>query len=58
MLLRDTDVMSMAHPLEIRIPFMDHRLVEMMLKKRMPLHRPKKKQTKREVRLMLGCGVI
>ena len=30
MLLRDTDMMSMAHPLEVRVPFMDHRLVEMM----------------------------
>ncbi|MZH03645.1 MAG: asparagine synthase, partial [Nitrospinae bacterium] len=30
MLLRDVDMMSMAHPLEVRVPFMDHRLVEMM----------------------------
>jgi asparagine synthase (glutamine-hydrolysing) len=30
MLLRDTDMMSMAHPLEVRVPFMDHRLVELM----------------------------
>jgi asparagine synthase (glutamine-hydrolysing) len=30
MLLRDTDMMSMAHPLEIRVPFMDHKLVEHM----------------------------
>jgi len=28
MLLRDTDVMSMAHSLEIRVPFLDHLLVE------------------------------
>ena len=28
MLLRDTDMMSMAHPLEVRVPFMDHKLVE------------------------------
>ena len=34
MLLRDVDNMSMAHPLEVRVPFMDHRLVEMMF--RMP----------------------
>ncbi len=30
-LLRDTDHMSMAHALEIREPFLDHRLVEFML---------------------------
>ncbi|MBV9926098.1 MAG: asparagine synthase (glutamine-hydrolyzing) [Acidobacteria bacterium] len=28
MLLRDTDAMSMAHALEVRVPFLDHRLVE------------------------------
>jgi asparagine synthase (glutamine-hydrolysing) len=27
-LLRDTDVMSMAHSLEVRVPLLDHRLVE------------------------------
>jgi len=30
-LLRDTDQMSMAHALEVRVPFMDHELVEFML---------------------------
>jgi asparagine synthase (glutamine-hydrolysing) len=30
-LLRDTDNMSMAHGLEVRLPFLDHRLVEFML---------------------------
>lgn len=30
-LLRDTDQMSMAHALEIRVPFLDHRLVEYVL---------------------------
>jgi asparagine synthase (glutamine-hydrolysing) len=29
-LLRDTDSMSMAHSLEIRVPFLDHELVEFM----------------------------
>ncbi len=29
-LLRDTDMMSMAHGLEIRVPFIDHQLVELM----------------------------
>ena len=34
-LLRDTDVMSMAHSLEVRVPLLDHRLVETVL--RMPV---------------------
>jgi asparagine synthase (glutamine-hydrolysing) len=29
-LLRDTDQMSMAHALEVRVPLIDHRLVEFM----------------------------
>src|SRR5204863_2604562 len=28
MLLRDTDAMSMAHSLEVRVPLLDHKLVE------------------------------
>ncbi|MDD2709627.1 MAG: asparagine synthase (glutamine-hydrolyzing) [Verrucomicrobiae bacterium] len=32
MLLRDSDVFSMAHALELRAPFLDHRLVELMLR--------------------------
>ena len=31
MLLRDSDVMSMAHGLELRVPLIDHRLVELMM---------------------------
>jgi asparagine synthase (glutamine-hydrolysing) len=31
MLLRDSDSMSMAHGLELRVPFLDHRLVEFAL---------------------------
>jgi asparagine synthase (glutamine-hydrolysing) len=31
-LLRDTDGMSMAHSLEVRVPLIDHRLVEFMLR--------------------------
>jgi asparagine synthase (glutamine-hydrolysing) len=30
-LLRDTDQMSMAHALEVRVPLIDHQLVELML---------------------------
>lgn len=30
-LLRDTDQMSMAHALEVRVPFLDHELVELVL---------------------------
>ena len=30
-LLRDTDQMSMAHALEVRVPFLDHTLVEYMM---------------------------
>ncbi len=30
-LLRDTDQMSMAHALEVRVPFLDHRMVEYVL---------------------------
>lgn len=29
-LLRDTDFMSMAHSLEVRVPFLDHKLIELM----------------------------
>lgn len=31
MLLRDSDVFSMAHGLELRVPFLDHRLVQLVL---------------------------
>jgi len=31
-LLRDTDVMSMAHSLEVREPFFDHELIEYVLR--------------------------
>jgi asparagine synthase (glutamine-hydrolysing) len=32
MLLRDTDAMSMAHSLEVRVPLIDHLLIERMLR--------------------------
>jgi asparagine synthase (glutamine-hydrolysing) len=46
MLLRDADVMSMAHGLEVRVPFLDHRLVEYVaslsgsLKRRRGMQKP------------------
>ena len=36
-LLRDTDVMSMYHSVEMRVPFLDHELVETIL--RIPVHK-------------------
>lgn len=40
-LLRDTDVMSMCHSLEVRVPLLDHRLVETTLRLPAQLqHRP------------------
>lgn len=44
-LLRDTDQMSMAHALEVRVPFLDHRLVSYVLGVPDPFkypHTPKK----------------
>ena len=38
-LLRDTDVMSMAHGLEVRVPFLDHVLVERVLRLPSAAHR-------------------
>jgi asparagine synthase (glutamine-hydrolysing) len=38
-LLRDTDVMSMAHGLEVRVPFLDHVLVEGVLRLPPTVHR-------------------
>lgn len=32
MLLRDTDCMSMAHSLEVRVPFLDHQLTSLLLR--------------------------
>jgi len=46
MLLRDSDVMSMAASLELRVPFLDHRLVEFALTIPHQYHRPGKKLLK------------
>ena len=42
MLLRDSDVFSMASSLELRVPFLDHRLVEMALRMPPRCHGPAK----------------
>jgi len=41
-LLRDSDVFSMASSLELRVPFLDHRLVEMALRMPQRFHGPAK----------------
>jgi asparagine synthase (glutamine-hydrolysing) len=43
-LLRDSDVQSMAHGVELRVPFLDHRLVEAVLSLPLPLRRRQRKQ--------------
>jgi asparagine synthase (glutamine-hydrolysing) len=43
MLLRDSDVMSMACGLELRVPFMDHQLVEIALRMPQRFQRPGKR---------------
>jgi asparagine synthase (glutamine-hydrolysing) len=44
-LLRDTDVMSMRHSLEVRVPLLDHRLVEtaLLIPGDLKVHRSRKK---------------
>jgi asparagine synthase (glutamine-hydrolysing) len=42
MLLRDSDVFSMASSLELRVPFLDHRLVELALRMPQRFHGPAK----------------
>jgi asparagine synthase (glutamine-hydrolysing) len=42
MLLRDSDMMSMASGLELRVPFLDHQLVEIALRMPQRFHRPGK----------------
>lgn len=43
-LLRDTDAMSMNHSLEVRVPFLDHRIVEFALQS--PQAAPRGRRTK------------
>ncbi|MCA9963082.1 MAG: asparagine synthase (glutamine-hydrolyzing) [Anaerolineales bacterium] len=59
-LLRDTDVMSMAHSLEVRVPFLDVRLVEMLL--RLPAviknHQPEQPHTPKPLLVQALRGVL
>ena len=51
-LLRDTDMMSMAHSLEVRVPLVDHRLVERVL----PVRWERKVSRKRSKPLLAERG--
>ncbi|NQT11289.1 MAG: asparagine synthetase B, partial [Planctomycetes bacterium] len=51
MLLRDADVFSMAHALELRVPLLDHVLVEQVAR----LSGPMKRQTSRPKSLLLDA---
>lgn len=55
-LLRDTDQMSMAHALEVRVPFLDHELVEIMLS--LPDAFKIGKSNKNLMRLALGPEIL
>ena len=59
-LLRDTDIMSMAHSLEVRVPFLDVRLVEMLL--RLPAaiknHQPEKHHTPKPLLVQALQGIL
>ncbi|MFN7634642.1 MAG: asparagine synthase-related protein, partial [Acetobacteraceae bacterium] len=50
-LLRDSDVFSMASSLELRVPFLDHRLVELALRLPQRFHGPAKGLLRDHLRL-------
>jgi asparagine synthase (glutamine-hydrolysing) len=59
-LLRDADAMSMAHSLELRVPFLDHELVEACLRHQAAARRPwrgYKALLRRAARDILPAGI-
>jgi len=59
-LLRDADAMSMAHSLELRVPFLDHELVEACLRHQAAARRPwrgYKALLRRAARDVLPAGI-
>ncbi|MFN9546995.1 MAG: asparagine synthase (glutamine-hydrolyzing) [Cyanobacteriota bacterium] len=58
MLLRDSDVFSMASSLELRVPFLDHRLVEIALRVPQRLHGPAKGLLREACRDLFPSGYL
>lgn len=58
MLLRDSDVFSMASSLELRVPFLDHRLVETALRLPQRVHGPAKGLLREACRDLFPAGYL
>ncbi|MFN9643992.1 MAG: asparagine synthase (glutamine-hydrolyzing) [Cyanobacteriota bacterium] len=58
MLLRDSDVFSMASSLELRVPFLDHRLVELALRMPPRLHGPAKALLRQSCQDLFPAGYL
>jgi asparagine synthase (glutamine-hydrolysing) len=56
-LLRDADALSMAHSVELRVPFLDHRLVERCLGDNVAAGRPPKAALRRAADGLLPDGI-